>query len=213
MFCQSTKALGLLIFTAEATMICESPHATRCRSWSCPVRAFVKKRFCTNVMSSVEAGAGKVETGAANCSLRKAGIPIDCRCESDAGLAPQVDCSSKRPAAEALKPLAGLPTSNANALEVFEPGSGLITVTCTVPAWDAVPVAVSSVEETKVVVRNAPPNDTTAPFANCLPLTTTVKLPTGIVVGRTAVTTGAGLVIVAVPVEEAVVSARLVAVT
>ena len=34
MFCQSTKALGLLIFSAEATMICESPQATRCRNWS-----------------------------------------------------------------------------------------------------------------------------------------------------------------------------------
>ena len=45
------------------------------------------------------------------------------------------------------------------------------------------------------------------------PVTTRVKSPTAIVVGSTAVTTGAGLVIVAVPVEVAVVSARLVACT
>ena len=71
----------------------------------------------------------------------------------------------------------------------------------------------SSVEETKVVVRNVPPNDTTAPFANFWPVTTKVKLPTGIVVGSTAPTIGAGLVRVAVPVDVAVVSARLVACT
>ncbi len=44
-------------------------------------------------------------------------------------------------------------------------------------------------------------------------MTTKVKLPTGIVVGSTALTMGAGLVSVAVPVALAVVSARLVAVT
>ena len=43
-------------------------------------------------------------------------------------------------------------------------------------------------------------------------VTTRVKLPTGMVVGSTAVTTGAGLVSVHVPVDVAVVSARLVAV-
>ena len=64
-----------------------------------------------------------------------------------------------------------------------------------------------------MVGRNVPPNDTTAPLANFWPVTTRVKLPTGIVVGSTAVTTGAGLVMVAVPVDVAVVSARLVACT
>ena len=77
----------------------------------------------------------------------------------------------------------------------------------------AVPVAVSSVEETKVVGRNVPPNDTTAPLANCWPVTTRVKSPTGIVVGSTVLTIGAGLVIVAVLLDVAVVSARLVACT
>ena len=77
----------------------------------------------------------------------------------------------------------------------------------------AVPVAVTSVAETKVVGRSVPPNETTAPGANFWPVTTKVKLPKGIVVGSTALTIGAGLVSVAVPVAVAVVSARLVAVT
>ncbi len=166
-------------------------------------------------MSSSVAGAGKVEIGAANCSFRKACMPTACTCDSDAGFTPQVDCSSKRAAAAALKVLAELPTCNANALEVFEPGSGLITSTCTVPAWAlvAVPVAVTSVAETNVVGRNVPPNNTTAPLANFWPVTTRVKSPTGIVVGSTAFTTGAGLVMVAVPAVVADVSARLVACT
>ena len=55
-------------------------------------------------------------------------MPTACTCDRDAGFTPQVDCSSKRAAAAALRVLAALPTCNANALEVFEPGSGLITV-------------------------------------------------------------------------------------
>src|SRR5712691_1440971 len=194
MFCQSTNALGLLIFSAEATKICDSPQATRCRSWSCPVSALVKKRFCTTDMSSFAPGAGKVEAGAANCSFRKACMPTAWTCESDCGLTPQVDCSSKRAAAAALKLLEEVPTCSANAFEVSEPGSGLITVTCTVPACAlvAVPVAVTSVAETKVVGRNVPPNETTAPGANFWPVTTKVKLPTGIVVGSTALTIPVG---------------------
>ena len=70
-----------------------------------------------------------------------------------------------------------------------------------------------AVAETKVVGRNVPPNETTAPGANFWPVTTKVKLPKGIVVGSTALTIGAGLVSVAVPVAVAVVSARLIAVT
>src|ERR1700687_1722271 len=166
-------------------------------------------------MSSFAPGAGNVEAGAANCSFRKACMPTAWTCESDCGLTPHVDCSSRRAAAAALTVLAEAPTCSANAFEVSEPGSGLITVTCTVPACAlvAVPVAVSSVEETNVVGRNTPPNDTTAPLANFWPETTRVKLPTGIVVGSTAFTMGAGLVSVAVPVEVAVVAARRVAVT
>ena len=166
-------------------------------------------------MSSLAPGAGKVEAGVENCSFRKACMPTAWTCESDCGLTPKVDCSSSRAAAAALTVLAEDPTCRAKAFEVIEPGSGLITVTCTVPACAlvAVPVAVSSVEETNVVGRKVPPNDTTAPDANFWPLTTRVKLPTGIVVGSTAFTMGAGLVSVAVPVALAVVSARLVAVT
>ncbi len=92
------------------------------------------------------------------------------------------------------------------AFEVSEPGSGLITVTSTVPACVLVPVAVSWVAETNVVGRNVPPNDTTAPLTNFWPVTTRVKLPTGMLVGSTAVTTGVGLVKVTVPVDVAVVS-------
>ena len=64
-----------------------------------------------------------------------------------------------------------------------------------------------------MVGKNVPPNDTTAPLANFWPVTTKVKSPTGMLVGSTAVTTGNGLLRVTVPVELAVVSARLVAVT
>ena len=111
---------------------------------------------------------GKGGSRRANCSFRNACIPTAWTCESDCGLTPKVDCSSRRAAAAAFTALEEDPTCSANEFEVAEPGSGLITVTCTVPACAlvAVPVAVSSVEETNVVGRNVPPKDTTAPGAN-----------------------------------------------
>ena len=115
-------------------------------------------------------------------------MPTACKCERDCGFTPQVDCSSRRAAAAALKVVGGSSDLQRKRLEVCEPGSGLITVTWTVPACAlvAVPVAVSSVEEINVVGRNEPPNDTTAPLTKRLAVTTRVKLPTGMVVGSTA---------------------------
>ena len=85
-------------------------------------------------------------------------------------------------------------------------------MTSTVPACVLVPVAVSWFADTNLVGRNVPPNATTAPLTNFWPVTTRVKLPTGMLVGSTAVTTGVGLVKVTMPADVAVVSTWAVAV-
>ena len=79
--------------------------------------------------------------------------------------------------------------------DVMEPGSGLTTLTCTdVPfcADVVVPVAVSCVAETNLVVSVCPANITLAPLTNLLPVIVSVKFPTGTAVGDTAVTVGTG---------------------
>ena len=101
--------------------------------------------------------------------------------------------------------------------EVAETGFGFVTVTGTaVPtcAAVAVPVAVNSVGETKVVVSACVPRLTTEPFMNPEPVS--VKLngsPITINVGVTLVSTGTALPRVIEAFPDALVSATLVAVT
>src|ERR1700735_22652 len=58
--------------------------------------------------------------------------------------------------------------------EVLLPGFGLLTLTPNIPALASEPVAVSFVDETKVVVTAAPPNNTCAPLTKLLPVTVSV---------------------------------------
>src|SRR6266853_5797253 len=76
------------------------------------------------------------------------------------------------------------------ALEVD--GPGFTTVTGTVPTWAAVavPVAVSWVEERKVVVSGVVPKSTCAPERKPVPVSVKVNGPTMIDVGETEVRTG-----------------------
>ena len=79
--------------------------------------------------------------------------------------------------------------------EEIVPGSGFFTVTATLPTWAlvAVPVAVSFVADTRVVLSIAEPNCTCAPVAKCAPFTVNVNAPTGIAAGAIVVTCGMGL--------------------
>src|ERR1700745_34042 len=87
----------------EVTQISLSARATRWRSWSWPVRAFVKRGSCVDNMDVTAAGgSGYVEDGAANWLLRKAGKPVCCTCAICVEVGPNVDCSRKRAAAAAL---------------------------------------------------------------------------------------------------------------
>jgi hypothetical protein len=70
------------------------------------------------------------------------------------------------------------------------PGPGLATLTFTVPAALAVPVAVNSVEELKVVGSATPFHKTCAPTTNRLPLTWKVKGPKIKLLGVIAVNHG-----------------------
>jgi hypothetical protein len=71
----------------------------------------------------------------------------------------------------------GFTTATLTAFET--PPSGLVTVTGTpLLVEEAFPVAVSLVEELKVVASGAPPNLTTAPLWNPEPLTVRAKFPT-----------------------------------
>ena len=58
--------------------------------------------------------------------------------------------------------------------DVLLPGFGLLTLTPNIPALVSEPVAVSFVDETKVVVTAAPPNSTCAPLTKLLPITVSV---------------------------------------
>ena len=65
-------------------------------------------------------------------------------------------------------------------LEIADPGFGFVTVTCTLPTSEAVamPLAVSSVAETKFVASAVLPKFTTAPATNEPPETVIVNEPT-----------------------------------
>ena len=75
-----------------------------------------------------------------------------------------------------------------NDADVVEPGFGLVTVTATFPACPAVavPVAVSSVAETNIVVSACPPKFIFAPLTNRLPVTVSMNGPTPMLLGLTA---------------------------
>ena len=76
--------------------------------------------------------------------------------------------------------------------DVALPGLGFITETANVPAEDSVPVAVSCVDETKVVASGAPARRTCAPLTNPAPFTVIAKAPAGTEVGAMLASTGAG---------------------
>ena len=78
--------------------------------------------------------------------------------------------------------------------ELTEPGSGFLTVTVTLPTCPdvAVPVAVSCVEEVRVVVSAVLPNTITAFGAKCAPVTLMLNEPTETVDGVIAETWGTG---------------------
>jgi len=76
--------------------------------------------------------------------------------------------------------------------EELLPGAELLTLTAYVPAVASEPVAVSEVEETKVVLIGEPLNKTTAPFTNELPVTLRLKDPAANEFGVTAVIAGVG---------------------
>jgi hypothetical protein len=86
-------------------------------------------------------------------------------------------------------------TATLRLFEVEDPGSGLVTLMATVPTWAtvAVPVAVSCVEETKVVLKGVPAKFTWAPVTKFPPSTVRVKEPTTIVLGEIEMTNGVGL--------------------
>lgn len=100
--------------------------------------------------------------------------------------------------------------------EEIVPGSGFLTLMEMLPTWllDAVPVAVSCVEETRVVVNAVEPKSTTALEAKCEPLIVNLKEPTGIEVGLIEEICGAGfsrvIELLAVFVESAVSVAVMV---
>jgi hypothetical protein len=93
------------------------------------------------------------------------------------------------------------------------PGSGFWTVTGKVPAVEAVPVAVSCMEETKVVERAAPLRRTCAPEMKDVPETVREKLPKFVDAGEMPARVGVGLRSVTALEEDLEVSAALVAVT
>src|ERR1700722_5979857 len=76
--------------------------------------------------------------------------------------------------------------------EALLPGFGFVTDTGNVPALASVPVPVSFVEETKVVVRAEPPNNICAPLTNFDPFTVRVYAPAVNVVGLTLEIAGVG---------------------
>ena len=91
------------------------------------------------------------------------------------------------------------------------PGLGFITAMENVPAEASLPVAVSWVDDTKVVASGAPARRTWAPLAYPLPFTVIANAPAGTDVGAMPVSTGTGFcnVTALLPVAEA--SAELTA--
>jgi len=100
--------------------------------------------------------------------------------------------------------------------EEIAPGSGFFTVIEMLPTCPlvAVPVAVSCVDETRVVVNVALPKLIAAPVAKCAPLTVKLNDPTGMDNGATVVICGTGLfnvmALLAVLVESAAATAPIV---
>src|SRR5271154_4770854 len=109
----------------------------------------------------------------------------------------------------------GALSTTVTAFETAEPGFGFVTVTGTLPACAAVavPLAVNSVDDTKVVASAVPPKFTTAPLTNFVPITSNVNAPMVSAGGVTETIVGTGFCNVTAAVPELVVSARLVAVT
>jgi len=73
----------------------------------------------------------------------------------------------------------------------------IVATTGTDPGDDAVPVAVSRIDDTKVVGSAVPPKDTTAPDVNPAPLTVSVNGPAGNDGGLTEVIDGSGTTVTA----------------
>ena len=93
------------------------------------------------------------------------------------------------------------------------PGSGFSTATVYAPAVEAVPVAVSCVEEVNVVERAVPLRRTCAPETKPVPVTAIEKLPRLVEAGEMPERVGVGFKSVTVLVPDLVASAVLVAVT
>jgi hypothetical protein len=93
------------------------------------------------------------------------------------------------------------------------PGSGFCTVTVKVPAEEAVPLAVSCEEETKVVIIGKLERRTFAPKTKLLPVMERVKLPRFVEAGEMPVSSGVGFMSVTALVENFEVSAEGVALT
>ena len=87
------------------------------------------------------------------------------------------------------------------------------TVTAKLPADETLPVAVSCVEETKVVASGVVPRRTWAPDTNLLPVTASVKLPVPMLAGLIPVRIAVGFRSVTALEEVAAAEAGLVALT
>ncbi len=97
-------------------------------------------------------------------------------------------------------------------MEALLPGSGLTTVMPTIPAEESEPVAVSWVEETKVVVSGVEPRRTCAPEMNLLPVMVRLKFPVPTLAGLIPVSAGVGFMSVMALEPLAELEAELVAV-
>lgn len=97
--------------------------------------------------------------------------------------------------------------------DVALPGLGFITATENVPAEDSLPVAVSCVDDTKVVASGEPSRSTCPPLTNPLPFTVIANAPAGTDAGAMLVSTGTGFCNVTALLPDAVASAELTAPT
>jgi hypothetical protein len=97
--------------------------------------------------------------------------------------------------------------------DVALPGLGFIAATANVPADDSLPVAVSCVDDTKVVASGAPARSTSAPPTNPLPFTVIAMAPAGTDAGAMLVRTGTGFCSVTALLPDAVGSTELTAAT
>jgi len=97
--------------------------------------------------------------------------------------------------------------------DVTAPGSGFFTVTVTLPIWllEAVPVAFSCVDETRVVVSAVEPKFTVALGAKCDPFTVMLNEPTDTAAGLIEEISGAGFKSVTLMLAVFVLSAFIVA--